>query len=48
MTTNTELSCDWCGRPESEEPIEPAMVGPATKAIPMMLCAECRGVGPNA
>ena len=36
------LSCDWCGRPEVEEPIEPAVVN----GDPMMLCEECRG-GPK-
>lgn len=41
------LSCDWCGRPEIEQKIEPAVVGPpGPKAIPMMLCEECRG-GPK-
>jgi len=37
---NGELACDWCGRPESEEKIEPEMVYDK----PMMLCSECRGV----
>jgi len=34
-----ELACDWCGRPESEQRIEPMVV----HSDPMMLCAECRG-----
>lgn len=34
-----ELACDWCGRPESEQSIEPAV----NQFGAMMLCAECRG-----
>jgi hypothetical protein len=30
----SERSCDWCGRPESEQKVEPAA---------MMLCEECLG-----
>lgn len=37
---SNEKSCDWCGRPEREQAIEPAVVYDK----PMMLCEECRGV----
>ena len=35
----SEKACDWCGRPNSEQAVEPHMVGDT----PMMLCTECRG-----
>jgi len=34
------LTCDSCGRPEAEQAIEPVVFG----NIPMMCCADCRGV----
>ncbi len=37
-------SCDWCSRPETEQAIEPSVVGVGENSKPMMLCVECRGV----